>query len=41
MPSLVGQLANFGALTGSGSMIDLLPNLERQLNHYSRSSGRQ
>ena len=40
MPSLVGQLANFGALTDSGSMIDLLPNLERQLNHYSRTSGR-
>lgn len=40
MPSLVGQLANFGALTGSGSMIDLLPNLERQLSHYSRTSGR-
>ena len=40
MPSLVGQLANFGALTGSGSMIDLIPNLERQLYLYSRSSGR-
>ena len=40
MPSLVGQLANFGALTGSGSMIDLIPNLERQLNLYSRTSGR-
>jgi fermentation-respiration switch protein FrsA (DUF1100 family) len=40
MPSLVGQLANFGALTGASSMIDLIPNLERQLNYYSRTSGR-
>lgn len=40
MPSLVGQLANFGALTDSDSMIDLIPNLERQLSHYSRTSGR-
>jgi len=40
MPSLVGQLANFGALTGSDSMIDLIPNLERHLNLYARTSGR-
>jgi hypothetical protein len=40
MPSLVGQLANFGALTNSASTIDLVPNLEQQLHHYARSSGR-
>lgn len=40
MPSLVGQLANFGALTNSESLIDLIPNLERQLHLYSRATGR-
>ena len=40
MPSLVGQLANFGALTGSVSTLDLIPNLERHLYLYSRTSGR-
>ncbi len=40
MPSLVGQLANFGALTNSESTIDLIPNLERHLHHYARSSDR-
>ena len=40
MPSLVGQLANFGALTNSESVIDLIPHLERHLYQYSRSSGR-
>ena len=40
MPSLVGQLANFGALTNSDSMVDLIPNLERHINLYSRTSGR-
>jgi hypothetical protein len=40
MPSLVGQLANFGALTNCESTIDLIPILERHLHHYARSSGR-
>lgn len=40
MPSLVDQLANFGALTNSESLIDLMPNLERQLHLYSRATGR-
>ena len=40
MPSLVGQLANFGALTNCESSIDLLPTLERHLHHYALSSGR-
>lgn len=40
MPSLVGQLANFGALTNCESSIDLLPTLERHLHLYARSSGR-
>jgi len=40
MPSLVGQLANFGALTGAQTTIDLIPQLERHLHHYSRTSGR-
>ena len=40
MPSHVGQLANFGALTGSVSTLDLIPNLERHLYLYSRTSGR-
>ncbi len=40
MPSLVGQLANFGALTNCESTIDLIPALERHLHHYARSSGR-
>ena len=40
MPSLVGQLANFAALTNCDSTIDLIPTLERHLQHYSRSSGR-
>ena len=40
MPSLVGQLANFGALTNCDSSIDLIPTLERHLQDYSRSSGR-
>ena len=40
MPSLVGQLANFGALTNSESLIDLIPNLERHLHLYSRTTGR-
>lgn len=39
MPSLVGQLANFGALTNSESLIDLIPNLERQLHLCSRATG--
>jgi hypothetical protein len=40
MPSLVGQLSNFGALTNCESSIDLLPTLERHLHLYARSSGR-
>jgi len=40
MPSLVGQLANFGALTNCESTIDLIPSLERHLHHYAHSSGR-
>ena len=40
MPSLVGQLANFGALTNCESGIDLIPTLERHLQDFSRSSGR-
>ena len=40
MPSLVGQLANFGVLTNCESTIDLLPMLERHLHYYARSSGR-
>ena len=39
MPSLVGQLANFGALTNSVSTLDLIPNLERHLYLFSRASG--
>lgn len=40
MPSLVGQLANFGALTNCESTIDLIPTLERHLHYYARSTGR-
>ena len=40
MPSLVGQLANFGALTNCDSTIDLIPSLERHLQHYARATGR-
>lgn len=40
MPSLVGHLANFGALTNCQSGIELIPTLERHLQHYARSSER-
>ena len=40
MPSLVGHLANFGALTNCQSSIELIPTLERHLQHYARSSAR-
>ncbi len=40
MPSLVGQLANFGALTSSESLTDLIPNLQREVDRYSRTTGR-
>jgi hypothetical protein len=40
MPSLVGHLANFGALTNCDSTIDLMPMLQRHLQHYARASGR-
>jgi hypothetical protein len=40
MPSLVGQLANFAALTNCESSLDLIPTLERHLQHYARTSGR-